>query len=73
MWGLGKTVEIQHANNLTSKYCHLGKITISEGQEVSESVSIGTIGTTGWATGPHLHLEIKKDGQALNPLEFLEI
>jgi murein DD-endopeptidase MepM/ murein hydrolase activator NlpD len=73
LWGLGKTIEVQHTNNLTSKYCHLSKITVNEGQEVSETTSIGTVGATGWATGPHLHLEVRKDGQALNPLEFLEL
>ena len=72
-WGLGKTVEIEHANGLNSKYCHLSKITVNEDQEVSEITSIGNVGTTGWATGPHLHLEIRKDGQVLNPLDFLDI
>lgn len=70
-WGYGKKVVIDHGNNLTSLYAHFNEIQVEYGQEVDKSTVLGTVGRTGWSTGPHLHLEIWKDNQPLNPLTVI--
>lgn len=67
----GRSVVIDHGNGLTSRYAHMGKIRVDEGEVVSEKTVIGEVGVTGHTTGPHLHLEIRKDGVALSPLMTL--
>lgn len=69
--GYGHKVIINHGNNIYSLYAHLGKISVEEGEYVDSSISIGTIGLTGRTTGPHLHLEILKEGKPINPKTFL--
>jgi len=61
-WGYGKHIIIDHGNNITSVYAHLDKIYVFKGQEVKIGDTIGTMGETGWATGPHLHFEIRVFG-----------
>jgi len=70
--GYGNHLTIQHDNSLESLYAHLGKINVSPGQEVDENTIIGTVGLSGWTTGPHLHLEIHQDGKPINPLTILQ-
>ncbi len=67
----GRSVVIDHGDNLSSRYAHLGKIMVQEGDEVDDKTEIGEVGVTGHTTGPHLHLEIRKNGNALNPLTYL--
>ncbi len=67
----GRSVVIDHGDNLTSRYAHMGKIMVQEGDEVDDATQIGEVGVTGHTTGPHLHLEIRKNGNALNPLTYL--
>lgn len=67
----GRSVVIDHGDNLTSRYAHLGKIMVQEGDEVDDKTEIGEVGVTGHTTGPHLHLEIRRSGRALNPLAYL--
>lgn len=67
----GRSVVIDHGDNLTSRYAHLGKIMVQEGDEVDDKTKIGEVGVTGHTTGPHLHLEIRKNGNALNPQAYL--
>lgn len=69
--GYGKHVIIRHANGMTSISAHLSSILVKDGQHVSKSTELGTVGRTGWATGNHLHLEIHQDGVAVNPIEVL--
>jgi murein DD-endopeptidase MepM/ murein hydrolase activator NlpD len=69
--GYGNTIVIDHGKGLTSRYAHLSKIEVSLGQEVTTNSEIGKVGITGHSTGPHLHLEIRQDGRALNPLTVL--
>ncbi|RME59843.1 MAG: M23 family metallopeptidase [Candidatus Dadabacteria bacterium] len=66
--GYGNLIVIQHKNGYTSHYGHLEKILVYPGKKVSAGEIIGTVGSTGLATGPHLHLEIRKNGKPLNPL-----
>lgn len=71
-FGYGNHVIINHGSGFTSLYAHFAKINISEGQQVDNNTIIGLIGSTGWSTGPHLHLEIIDNGQKINPKVFLE-
>jgi len=69
--GWGKTVVIEHFAGYSSRYCHLSTLDAQTGQEVGRETIIGRVGTTGVATGPHLHFEVYKDGRAINPLTIL--
>ncbi len=70
-WGYGKHIIVEHGNNLTTIYAHLDKIFVYEGQEVHIGDQIGNMGSTGWSTGPHLHLETRMYGVPVNPRVFL--
>lgn len=69
--GYGTMVMINHGNGLTTMYAHLSAIAVSPGQQVARGEHVGNVGTTGRATGPHLHFEVHQGGGALNPLNFL--
>lgn len=69
----GYTVVIDHGNGWESLYGHCGMLTVKAGQKVSAGDIIAIEGSTGRSTGPHLHLEIHKDGVFLNPENFIEI
>lgn len=66
--GYGNVVELQHAANRSTLYAHLSRIDVREGQRVEQGQTIGAVGATGWATGPHLHFEFKVNGQVQDPL-----
>ena len=68
--GYGKLIIIRHPNGMESYYGHLSKILVSKGQRVKKHQIIGRVGNTGHATGPHLHLEIRKNGRRINPLKL---
>ena len=65
--GYGKLVEVTHANGYRTRYAHLSKILVRNGQRVQQKDYIGKVGATGRATGPHLHYEIIKNGRHINP------
>jgi len=67
----GKTVVIEHPNGKETVYAHCQKILVETDQYVVKGQSIATIGMTGRTTGPHLHFEVKEDGKAVNPLQYL--
>jgi len=67
----GNSIIVNHGNGLTSLYAHLSRIYVNEGDRVTTSDVIGEMGTSGRAFGDHLHLEIREDGKALNPLSVL--
>ncbi len=69
--GFGNAIEIDHGDGYVTKYAHLSKILVSVGQEVAQLEHIGAMGNTGNSTGPHVHFEIRKDGVARNPLDYL--
>lgn len=69
--GYGNAVIIDHGGNITSLYAHLSVINVSKGDKVSIFDKLGSVGTTGHATGPHLHLEIRKGGIPINPFAVL--
>ncbi len=66
--GYGNVVHIQHSRERTTVYAHLSRIDVRRGQQVEQGTRIGAVGATGWATGPHLHFEVKVNGQQQNPL-----
>lgn len=68
--GYGKIVEIRHTGTMRTRYAHLQHIKVKPGQAIDASTVIGTVGATGRATGPHLHYEIIKNGQQVNPRKF---
>lgn len=70
----GRYVEVAHGTGLTSFYAHLSSTLpdVTPGTPVGEGEKIAVIGTTGHSTGPHLHFEIRKDGQPLNPSVFMD-
>lgn len=70
--GYGRMVEVQHAKGFTTRYAHLSKILVSEGQKLSAGDIVGKVGSSGRSTGPHLHYEVRRNGDALNPIRFIK-
>jgi murein DD-endopeptidase MepM/ murein hydrolase activator NlpD len=66
--GYGNVVEIRHSNERSTVYAHLSRIDVKPGQRVEQGERVGAVGSTGWATGPHLHFEFKVSGQHQNPM-----
>jgi murein DD-endopeptidase MepM/ murein hydrolase activator NlpD len=69
--GYGKLIIIRHANGLSTRYGHCSSFTVRRGQMVRAGQMIGRVGSTGVATGPHLHFEIRRNGKTLNPHTLL--
>jgi len=67
----GYMIDIDHGNDLVTRYAHTSKIVVREGDLVQRGRKIGEVGTTGRSTGPHLHFEVRFRGAAQNPLKFL--
>lgn len=70
--GYGKMVELRHGNGLTTRFAHLSSIAVKRGQKVQLGALIGKSGNTGRSTGPHLHYEIRVNGEAVNPKRYLQ-
>jgi murein DD-endopeptidase MepM/ murein hydrolase activator NlpD len=66
--GFGNVVMVKHANGHTTVYAHLSRINVKRGQSVMQGQTLGLVGSTGWATGPHLHFEFRVNGQHKDPL-----
>ena len=69
--GYGTMVEVDHGNGITTRYAHMGGIAVGEGQAVARGSILGVVGATGRATGPHLHYEVRIDGEPVDPTRFL--
>jgi len=67
----GYMVDIDHGNDLVTRYAHCSKLLVREGDIVQRGRKIGEVGTTGRSTGPHLHFEVRFRGAAQNPAKFL--
>ncbi|MBC6437330.1 MAG: peptidoglycan DD-metalloendopeptidase family protein [Rhodobacteraceae bacterium] len=70
-WGYGLMVEIQHSFGIETRYAHMSRIHVHEGQRVSRGDRIGDMGRTGRATGSHLHYEVHQNGTTINPMNFI--
>lgn len=68
--GYGNYAIIDHGGGMSTLYAHCGTITVKNGQYVTRGDVIGTVGTTGWSTGNHLHFEVRKNGKAVNPFNY---
>ncbi|MGR6837308.1 peptidoglycan DD-metalloendopeptidase family protein [Syntrophomonas erecta] len=69
--GYGKFIIVNHGNGIVSRYAHCSSINVSVGQRVAAGQTIGTVGSTGRSTGPHLHFEVLAGGSFRNPLSYL--
>ena len=68
--GYGNVIEIDHSGGLVSRYAHLSKIKVKADQVVKKGETIALVGSTGRSTGPHLHLEVLKNGVQQNPAKY---
>ncbi len=66
--GYGNVVIVRHSNQRTTLYAHLSRIDVTRGERVAQGQHVGTVGATGWATGPHLHFEFHVNGAQQDPL-----
>jgi murein DD-endopeptidase MepM/ murein hydrolase activator NlpD len=69
--GYGNMVEIDHGNGLATRYAHMSDVLVEEGQEVDKGAVLGKLGSTGRSTGPHLHYEVRVDGEPVDPERYL--
>jgi murein DD-endopeptidase MepM/ murein hydrolase activator NlpD len=69
--GYGRMVEVDHGQGYSTRYGHLSQILVKVGDKLKAGDVIGRTGSSGRSTGPHLHYEVRHDGQAVNPLRFL--
>jgi murein DD-endopeptidase MepM/ murein hydrolase activator NlpD len=69
--GYGYTIEINHPDGVLTRYAHLSRISVKQGQEVDIGQQIGRMGATGNASGPHLHFEVLINGEFVNPASWL--
>lgn len=74
IWGgYGHYVRLAHEGTLSTLYAHLDEVSVAVGQKVDSGEKIGTVGMTGWTTGPHLHLEVFVGSRAVNPLNYFSV
>ncbi len=66
--GYGNVVEIMHRDGKSTLYAHMHTIAVRKGQAISQGHNIGTVGSTGWSTGPHLHFEFRVNGVHHDPM-----
>jgi murein DD-endopeptidase MepM/ murein hydrolase activator NlpD len=71
--GYGNIVEVRHPNGLETRYAHNSRNVVTEGDVVRKGQVIAKLGSTGRSTGPHLHFEVRRNGEALNPAQYLDL
>ncbi len=69
-YGYGKEVLVDHGFGYTTKYAHLQDFVVKRGQKLKRGEVLGSLGSTGRSTGPHLHYEVRKNGHPVNPMYF---
>jgi len=70
--GYGNVVVLKHGSDRLTTYAHLSSLHVAKGERVEQGDTIGTVGSTGFATGPHLHFEVKIAGQLADPLQLAQ-
>jgi murein DD-endopeptidase MepM/ murein hydrolase activator NlpD len=68
----GNYIILRHKNNFQTLYAKCQKILVKEGQPVKSGGIIALCGSTGLSTGPHLHFELRKDGEPVDPVKYME-
>jgi murein DD-endopeptidase MepM/ murein hydrolase activator NlpD len=68
----GLYVQLEHGGNLQTRYGHMSRLNVAAGQHVRKGEVIGYVGSTGRSTGPHLHYEVRINGQAVNPVPYMQ-
>ncbi len=71
MWGYGNVLMIDHGGGMVTVYGHLSEIYVSQGQDVQVGDVVAAIGSTGISTGPHLHFEVRDNGERKDPMEYV--
>lgn len=69
--GYGNMVEVDHGKGVTTRYGHLSQILVRTGEKIELSDVVGKAGSTGRSTGPHVHYEVRLNGEAVDPMRFL--
>ena len=69
--GYGLLVEVDHGQGVVTRYAHLSATDVAPGQRVAAGAQLGAVGSTGRSTGPHLHLELRVDGEPVDPQGLL--
>jgi murein DD-endopeptidase MepM/ murein hydrolase activator NlpD len=69
--GYGKMVEIDHGNGVTTRFGHLSRISVKAGDRVAKGAIVGRAGSTGRSTGPHLHYEVRINGESIDPMRYI--
>ena len=67
----GKYIKVNHKDGFVTFYAHLSEYCGDEGKQIKMGEIIGKAGTTGVATGPHLHFEVRKDGKSIDPSQYI--
>jgi murein DD-endopeptidase MepM/ murein hydrolase activator NlpD len=70
--GFGNMVVVQHNARQSTVYAHLSRINVRKGQSIKQGDNLGAVGSTGWATGPHLHFEFRINGRHVDPLTLAQ-
>ena len=68
----GLFISLEHGGDLQTRYGHMSRLNVAEGQTVRKGDVIGYVGSTGRSTGPHLHYEVRVDGAAVNPVPYMQ-
>lgn len=69
--GYGSFIEMRHPNGMTTFYAHLSRIDVASGDRIQAGERIGLVGSTGYSTGPHLHFEVRREGNQINPVRVV--
>lgn len=70
--GYGLYISIEHGGEMQTRYGHMSRLNVAEGQQVRKGDVIGFVGSTGNSTGPHLHYEVRIAGNAVNPIPYMQ-